>query len=83
MRITLPQRQVLPNNLPTHIRKNLIHIQPPPRTRLIVRNIPPHLADLEGFGARDAPVVFEVRFVADQNYGDRWVVVLHVYDLFA
>ena len=80
---TLPTAQILPDNLPAHIHKHLVHIQPPPRARLVIRDIPPHLRDLEGFCARDPPVVFEVCFVSYEDDGDRGVVVLHVRYLFA
>lgn len=81
--LRLPPVQVLPDNLPTHVHKHLVHIQSASRAGLVVGDVAPHLRDLEGFGAGDAAVVFEVGFVADEHDGDGWVVVLHVRDLLA
>ena len=78
-----PPVQVLPDDLPTHVHKHLVHVQPAPRAGLVIRDVAPHLRDLEGLGARDAAVVFEVGLVADEHDGDGRVVILHVRDLLA
>lgn len=81
--LRLPPIQIFPDNLPTHVHKHLVHIQSPPRAGFIVGDVAPHLRDLEGFGAGDAAVVFEIGFVADEDDWDGRVVVFHMCDLFA
>lgn len=73
---------ILADNLPAEIHKGLVDIGPPPRTRLVIRRIPPRLADAEGARARHGPVFFQVGFVADNDQGNA-LVVFDAHDLVA
>lgn len=72
--------QILPNNLPADIHKDLRDILPPSRRSLVIRHTSPLLRERKGARARDHAVFLEVRLVADEHDGHVGVV-FDVYDL--
>jgi hypothetical protein len=77
-----PRLYILPNDLPAQILKHLIDIRASARRRLVVGHTAPRLGDLEGAGARDGAVVFQVGLVADQHDG-HGLGVFNAHDLVA